>query len=87
MKVTSTEFKNRIGRFQDAAMNQPVEITKNGRTHTVLISADYYELLTHGRIVRRIEDIDPETLRAIAAAEVPDEYAHLDAELGFDASD
>lgn len=86
MKVTSTEFKNAIGRFQDAAMSQPVEITKNGRTHTVLISADYFELLTHGRIVRRIEDIDPETLRAISAAEVPAEYAHLDAELGLDAS-
>lgn len=85
MKVTSTEFKNGVGRFQDAAMRQPVEITKNGRVHTVLISADYYELLTHGRIVRRIEDMDEETFRAIASAEVPAEYAHLDAELGLDA--
>ncbi len=83
MKVTSTEFKNSVGRFQDAAMRQPVEITKNGRTHTVLISAEYYDLLTHGRIVRRIEDIDQETLNAIAAAEVPPEYAYLDAELGL----
>jgi prevent-host-death family protein len=85
MKVTSTEFKNGVGRFQDAAMRQPVEITKNGRTHTVLISADYYELLTHGRIVRRIEDIDRETLDAIAVAEVPTEYAHLDKDLRLDA--
>ncbi len=82
MKITSTEFKNAVGRFQDAAMRQPVEITKNGRTHTVLISADYYELLTHGRIVRRIEDIDSDTLAAIAAAEVPAEFAHLDQLLG-----
>lgn len=66
-------------------MRQPVEITKNGRTHTVLISAEYYELLTHGRVVRRIEDIDAETLRAISEAEVPSEYAHLDAKLGLDA--
>ncbi|MEJ7926006.1 type II toxin-antitoxin system prevent-host-death family antitoxin [Sphingobium sp. AN641] len=86
MKITSTEFKNGIGRFQDIAMRQPVEITKNGRTHTVLISADYYELLTHGRIVRRIEDMDAETLSAIAAAEVPAAYAHLDALLVPDAS-
>jgi len=84
MKITSTEFKNSVGRFQDAAMRQPVEITKNGRTHTVLISAEYYELLTHGRIVRRIEDIDDETLRAIATAQVPAEYAYLDAELELD---
>jgi len=84
MKVTSTEFENGVGQFQDAAMRQPVEITRNGRPHTVLISADYYELLTRGRIVRRIEDIDDDTLNAITAAEVPAEYAHLDAELGFD---
>jgi prevent-host-death family protein len=87
VKVTSTEFKNGVGRFQDAAMRQPVEITKNGRTHTVLISADYYELLTHGRIVRRIEDIDTETLDAIAAAEVPAEYQYLDEKLGLSLAD
>ena len=86
MRVTSTEFQNSVGRFQDAAMRQPVEITKNGRTHTVLISADYYELLTHGRIVRRIEDLDSDTLRAIREAEVPAGYAHLDAELGLNVS-
>jgi prevent-host-death family protein len=82
MKITSTEFKNGVGRFQDAAMRQPVEITKNGRTHTVLISAEYYELLTHGRIVRRIEDMDDATFQAIASAEVPDEYAYLDEQFG-----
>jgi prevent-host-death family protein len=86
MKITSTEFKNGVGRFQDAAMSQPVEITKNGRTHTVLISADYYELLTHGRIARRIEDIDVETLNAITSAQVPGEYAYLDAQSGMGGS-
>jgi prevent-host-death family protein len=83
MRVTSTEFKNKVGRFQDAALRQPVEITKNGRTHTVLISADYYQLLTRGRIVRRVEDLDDETLRAIAEAKVPARYAGLDEKLGL----
>ena len=78
MRVTSTEFKNRVGQYQDAAMNQPVEITKNGRTHTVLISADCYELLTRGRIVRRIEDLDEDTIRAIENAEVPARFGYLD---------
>lgn len=77
MRVSSTEFKNRVGRYQDEAIRQPVEITKNGRTHTVLVSADHYELLTRGRIVRRVEDLDPETLRAIENAEVPARYEHL----------
>ena len=87
MKVTSTEFKKGAGRFQDAAMRQPVEISMNGRTHTVLISADYYELLTHRRIVRRIEDIETETLHAIAAAEVPAEYQYLDDKIGMSLAD
>ncbi|WP_200862137.1 hypothetical protein [Asticcacaulis sp. AC402] len=64
-------------------MRQPVEIIRNGRTHTVLISADCYELLTRGRIVRRIEDIDNKTLKAIAAARVPAEFMQLDATLGL----
>ncbi len=84
MRVTSTEFQNGVGRFQDVAMRQPVEITKNGRSHTVLISADYYELLTHGRIVRRVEEMDAETLLAIRQAEVPAGFAHLDKDLGLD---
>lgn len=82
MRVTSTEFKNSVGRFQDAAMTQPVEITKNGRTHTVLVSADHYELLTRGRIVRRIEDLDEATIRAIETAEVPARFNYLDKEFG-----
>lgn len=84
MRVTSSEFKNSVGRFQDAAMRRPVEITKNGRPHTVLISADYFELLTRGRIARRVEDLDDATLQAIAEARVPDEYAGLDELLGPD---
>ncbi|MER8449594.1 type II toxin-antitoxin system prevent-host-death family antitoxin [Mesorhizobium sp. M1428] len=39
MRVTSTEFQQNVGRFQDAAQRTPVAITKNGRTHTVLLSA------------------------------------------------
>ena len=78
MRVTSTEFKNRVGQYQDAAIRQPVEITKNGRTHTVLVSADHYALLTRGRVVRRIGDIDEDTLRAIETAEVPARFNYLD---------
>lgn len=78
MRISSTEFKNRVGRYQDEAIRQPVEITKNGRTHTVLVSSAHYELLTRGRVVRRIEDLDTETIQAIANAEVPARYKNLD---------
>lgn len=78
MKVTSTEFQQNVGRYQDAAQQAPVAITKNGRTHTVLMSASFFEMVTKGRVARPIEDLDDETLKAIANSSVPAEYAALD---------
>lgn len=81
MKVSATEFQQNVGRYQDAAQREPVTITKNGRPHTVLVSAEFFELATKGRVVRRVEDLDEATLKAIAEAEVPTAYAYLDASL------
>jgi len=78
MKVTSSEFQQHVGRYQDAAQRAPVAITKNGRTHTVLVSAEFFEMLLKGRIARRVEDLDHETLKAIADSAVPTDFAHLD---------
>jgi prevent-host-death family protein len=78
MKVTSTEFQQNVGRYQDAALTEPVIITKNGRDKNVLISAAAFEVLVRGRIARRVEDLDEDSLKAIAAAEVPAHFAYLD---------
>ncbi|WP_119271960.1 type II toxin-antitoxin system prevent-host-death family antitoxin [Taklimakanibacter deserti] len=78
MKVTSTEFQQNVGRYQDAAQREPVAITKNGRTHTVLMSAAFFEMVIKGRIARKIEDLDDDTLRAISTSTVPAEFAELD---------
>jgi prevent-host-death family protein len=78
MKVTSTEFQQNIGRYQDAALQKPVAITKNGRPHTVLMSAALFEVLVRGRIARPVEDLDDDTLRAIANSAVTPEHAALD---------
>jgi prevent-host-death family protein len=84
MKITSTEFQQNVGRYQDAALRGPVTITKNGRDHTVLVSAHLFEAALKGRIARRIEDLDDETIAAIAAAEVPAEFAALDDQIKTD---
>jgi prevent-host-death family protein len=81
MKVSSTEFQQNVGRYQDVAIREPVTITKNGRDHTVLVSADFFEALVKGRVARRVEDLEEATIKAIEAAEVPDKYAYLDDEL------
>ena len=78
MKVSSTEFQQNVGRYQDAAQREPVAITKNGRTHTVLMSAAFFELVMQGRVARKVEDLDDDTLKAIANSSVPDEFSHLD---------
>ena len=79
MKITSTEFQQNIGRYQDAALERPVAITKNGRDHTVLLSASLFEILTKGRIARKVEDLDEGTVEAIGQSAVGPEYEHLDA--------
>src|SRR6185503_2139870 len=81
MKVSSTEFQQNVGRYQDVALREPVTITKNGRDHTVLVSAEFFETVMKGRVSRHAEDLDEATIKAIAEAEVPFEYAHLDDEL------
>lgn len=77
-EVTATEFQQNVGRYQDAAQLGPVAITKNGRTHTVLVSAAFFEMVMKGRVARPVEDLDDDTLKAIANSEVPEEYAALD---------
>ena len=80
--VTSTDFKNRVGEFQDKALVAPVMITKNGRAHTVLLSAaEYQRLKRRDRQVFLVEELDDETIDAISKSEVPAEFAYLDEEL------
>ncbi len=79
MKVTSTEFHQNVGRYQDAALQAPVVITKHDRPHTVLMSAALFEVVMKGRVARLVEDLDDETLRAIAGASVAAAHAGLDA--------
>jgi hypothetical protein len=76
-EVTSTEFQQNVGRYQDAAQLGPVAITKNRRAHSVLVSAAFFEMVMKGRIARPVEDLDDDTLKAIGKSEVPEEYAAL----------
>jgi len=78
MKVTSTDFQQNVGRYQDAALQAPVIITKHDRPHTVLMSAALFDVVMKGRIARPVEDLDDDTLKAIANSSVPPEHAALD---------
>jgi hypothetical protein len=42
------------------------------------MSAALFEIFAKGRVARPVEDLDDDTLKAIAAAAVPAEHAALD---------
>jgi prevent-host-death family protein len=82
MRISLAEFPKQVDAVADKAMTEPVTITSNGRDRLVLLSVEEYERLKRrDRRVVRLEDFTDEEMALIANAEVPAEYAHLDAEL------
>lgn len=82
MRVTTADFIKHYGSLADRALSEPLTITKNGRDRLVVLSAAEYERLKRrDRRVVQPEDLTDEEAALIAAAEVPAEHAHLDAEI------
>ncbi len=70
IRVSSTEFGKEVGRYQDAALSQPVIVTRNGRDRTVTISVEEYRRLKRrGREVLGIGDFTEADIEAIRRAE------------------
>lgn len=81
-RVTASEFQKAFGALSDRALREPVMITKQGRDHLVMLSAEEYaRLKRRDRRVGRTADLPEEWVEAALAAKVPDEYAHLDSEM------
>lgn len=82
MRISSSELQKNFGSLADKALTEPVTITRNGRDRLVLLSVEEYERLKRrDRRVVLLEDFTDEEMALIAQAEVPAEFAHLDAEL------
>jgi prevent-host-death family protein len=70
IRVSSTEFGKEVGRYQDAALAQPVVVTRNGRDRIVVISADEYRRLKRrDREVLGIEGFTDGEIEAVRRAE------------------
>lgn len=81
-KVTAREYQKKPGYYQDVALTEPVEITKHGRRHTVLVSdQEYRRLKRQDRPALYAWELPPEVIEEIKTAEVPPGHEHLDAEL------
>lgn len=86
MRVSTAEFIKNYGSLADKALGEAVTITKNGRDRLVMISAEEYaRLKRRDRRVFGAGELTEAQIAAIGAAEVPAEYAYLDAELMDDA--
>lgn len=79
IRVSATEFVKEVGRYQDAALSQPVMVTRNGRDRTVMISADEYQRLKRrDRQVIATADLPAELVEAVRNAKMDPRHNHLD---------
>ncbi|CUX68164.1 Prevent-host-death family protein [Agrobacterium tumefaciens str. Kerr 14] len=80
--VTAAAVSKNFGAYQDAAVREPVIITKNGRPRTVLIAyEDYVRLAKRDRRVELSSDLSDDDLAAVEASRMEPGLDHLNAEL------
>ncbi len=64
--VTAAAVSKNFGAYQDAAVREPVIITKNGRPRTVLLAyEDYLRLSRRDRRVEATADLSDNDLAAV----------------------
>jgi prevent-host-death family protein len=79
-RVTASEFQKSFGALSDKALVEPVAITKQGRDHLVVMSADEYaRLKRRDRQVYGIGDLPEEWLVAIENTKMDPKYDYLNA--------
>jgi PHD/YefM family antitoxin component YafN of YafNO toxin-antitoxin module len=68
--------------MSDQALREPIAVTKQGRDHLVVLSAEEYSRLKRrDRQVYRAADFPDELLERVAAAEPPEEAKAFDCEV------
>ncbi|MBY3060344.1 type II toxin-antitoxin system Phd/YefM family antitoxin [Rhizobium leguminosarum] len=76
--VTAAEVSKNFGAYQDAAVREPVVITKNGRPRTVLMAyEDFIRLSKRDRQVQRTAELSEAEIAAVETAELTPDPGHL----------
>ncbi len=79
--VPAEKVAKNFGEFQDAALSEPVIVTKYGRESVVIIKAtEYHRLKKRDREALRVEELSDADIVAIKAAVPPPEAAQFDHE-------
>ena len=80
--VTAAAVSKNFGAYQDAAVREPVIITKNGRPRTVLLAyEDYIRLAKRDRRVELTYVLTDDELAAVEVSQMEPGLDHLNAEL------
>jgi prevent-host-death family protein len=77
--TTALNFQRNIGRYQELAQREPVEITRHGRRSLVLLSAEEYERLkTRDRRAYAAEEVPDDILDAVGRSRMSRKHRALD---------
>jgi prevent-host-death family protein len=80
--VTAAQVSKNFGAYQDAAVREPVVITKNGRPRTVLLAyEDFVRLSKRERRVELTHELGPSEIAVVEAAEMEPGHERLNDEL------
>ena len=80
VRVTATEFQSAVGLFSDKALLEPVTITKQGRDHLVLLSAEEFtRMKRRDRKVYHISELPEALSEAVIHAKMDSRHDHLNA--------
>jgi prevent-host-death family protein len=80
--VSAAEMSKNFGAYQDAAVREPVVITKNGRPRTVLMAyEDYLRLTRRERKAELTHELNAAEIAAVEEARMAPGFEPLDAEL------
>lgn len=80
--VTAAAVSKNFGAYQDAAVRDPVIITKNGRPRTVLLAyEDFVRLSKRDRRVELTAELGADEIAAVEASEMEPGLDHLNDEL------
>ncbi|MER9248341.1 type II toxin-antitoxin system Phd/YefM family antitoxin [Mesorhizobium sp. M0590] len=80
--VTAAAVSKNFGAYQDAAVRDPVIITKNGRPRTVLLAyEDFVRLSKRDRRVDLTAELGSDEIAAVEASEMEPDLDHLNDEL------
>lgn len=86
--ATAAEVSKNFGAYQDAAVRDPVIITKNGRPRTVLIAyEDFVRFSQRDRRVQLTNELSAEEIAEVERSAMAPGHEHLDDEMTANAAD